>query len=244
MSNLTEWAQNTREQYATLGEFVEGFELMVDEARSSCVLLIGRNTFEKPLAEIAFHHGAMTAKPLFEIMRAMIGELLKDTDNASDKERAVFSGVLLQIAKEYSDLTNMRNNLLHGTWFVGYIGHEEDNLTAKEFYVRKHTSTKDGLSSLVLPKTAEELRALSQRCWETRDFIRAIQDCIPFVGNGSKLERRFKLTENGWEMRPYWRQPSSQKDGRKNGPKLRGARVIPTPARVLVQVKKLKSRPR
>ena len=209
MSDITKWAQNTREQYETLGEFVEGFELMVDEVRSSCILLIGRNTFEKPLAEIAFHHGAMTAKPLFEIMRAMIGELTKDPDNADAKERAVFTGVLSQIAKEYSDLTNMRNNLLHGTWFVGHIAH--DDITAKEFYVRKHTSTKDGLSSLVLPKTAEELRALSRRCWLTRDFIRAIQDCIPFVGNGSKLERRFKLTKDGWEMRPYWRQRPSQK---------------------------------
>jgi hypothetical protein len=213
VSNSEAYEKNIKEQFETLGRFVEAFENMVDEVRSSCMLLMGPNPFDDRLPLIAFHHGAMTAKPLFDIMRAMIAQLAKG-DDIDDDERPVFKSVLNQIAREYNDLVNMRNNLLHGTWFIGYSSTEDPD--AAEFYVRKQTSTKDGLGLLDLPKTAEELRALKVRCEAVRDQVGALQDCIPLLGDGSSIERRFKKEGENWVLKPYWKLSASErKRGRK-----------------------------
>ena len=90
------YQKNTKEQYETLGRFVEAFEMMVDEVRTCCMMLMGPNPFDDRLPLIAFHHGAMTAKPLFDIMRAMIAQLAKRDDTIDDDERPIFKGVLAQ----------------------------------------------------------------------------------------------------------------------------------------------------
>ena len=74
----------------------------------------------------------------------------------------------------------------------------------------------DGLGLLDLPKTAEELNALRARCEAVRDQVGAIQDCIPLVGDGSSIERRFKKEGDDWVLKPYWKLPPSQA---KRGPK-------------------------
>jgi hypothetical protein len=130
----------TRLQPESLQYLQKVFEMMVDEVRSSCMTLMGPNPFDDRLPLIAFHHGAMTAKPLIDIMRAMIAQLAKRDDTIDDDERPIFKGVLTQLAREYGDLVNMRNNLLHGTWFIGYSS--VDDPDAAEFYVRKQTSTR------------------------------------------------------------------------------------------------------
>jgi hypothetical protein len=112
------------------------------------------------------------------------------------------------MAKEYDELASMRNNLLHGTWFVGY--QSSDDPDSAEFYVRKQTATKDGLGLLELPKTANELDELRKRCESVRNLVGAIQDCIPLVGDGSTIARRFKYEKDRWVLKPYWQLPRSQ----------------------------------
>jgi hypothetical protein len=200
--------RNVKEQYEALGRFVGAFEMMVDQVRSTCILLMGPNPFDKRLPIIAFHHGAMTAKPLFDIMRAMIAQLAKQDDLLDADEKPIFAGVLAQIAKDYSDLVSMRNNLLHGTWFVGSISVNDSE--AATFRVRKQTSTKDGLGLLELPTTTKELDALKNRCEEVRLLVEPIRDCIPLVGDGSSIERRFTFDGKKWLLKPYWKLPPSQ----------------------------------
>jgi len=113
--------KNTKEQYEALGRFVEAFEAMVDKARSVSIELLSRSAAHEDLVTIALHHPAMTAKPLFEIMRAIIAEVLKDDHHKLHNDRHLFAAVLRQISAEYMTLVSTRNNLLHGTWFVGYI---------------------------------------------------------------------------------------------------------------------------
>lgn len=201
--------KNTKEQYEILGRFVEAFEMMVDEVRSTCSMLMGPNPFDDRLPIIVFHHSAMTAKPLFDMMRAMIAQLTKG-DLIDDEERPIFAGVLAQMGQEYEKLASMRNNLLHGTWFIGYRSAEDPE--AEEFYVRKQTATKQGLGLLELPKTAKELDELRQRCELVRDHVGALLDCIPLVGNGSTIVRRFKFAQERWELRPYWQASPSKRE--------------------------------
>ena len=70
--------KNIREQYEALGRFVEAFEQMVHEARSACEFLLDPKLERQSVVSTALHHSIMTAKPLFEIMRAVVAETLKN----------------------------------------------------------------------------------------------------------------------------------------------------------------------
>jgi hypothetical protein len=108
-------------------------------------------------------------------------------------ERDIFFGVLKTIADEYSELTNTRNSLLHGTWFIGFSS--ADDPSCAEFQVRKLKTTKEGLSREELPKNAAQLRELSERCEATRSWIAWLHSCL---GGPSKISERFEYQQKGW----------------------------------------------
>ena len=128
-ANEESYIRNTKAQYEALGRFVEAFESMVEETRASSIDILAQDEGHRKLVNVSLHHSALSAKPLFEIMRALFAELLKRPDlNLETKDRETFSGVLSDIAGEYSVLTNVRNNLLHGTWYIGYSSSDDRKL--------------------------------------------------------------------------------------------------------------------
>src|SRR5580658_3807224 len=153
--------KNTKEQYEELGRFVEAFEGMVSEVRNvSILILAGLDSSQQTFVSVALHHQALTAKPLFDIMRTLIAEISRDKTarekhKIDDVSQAILSGVIATISKEYMDLVRLRNDLLHGTWYIGFTG--PDDLEAKEFHVSKFSMSKTGMEALELPKTATEL---------------------------------------------------------------------------------------
>jgi hypothetical protein len=197
------WKKNTAEQYEMLGRFVEAFELMVNEVRELCLFLAARDGRNAILVQTILHHQVFTAKPLFDVLRALIAEALKDTlqeiedrkngvknadppllrDALNDplpltiKERDDIFSVLTFIARHYDDLCNQRNDLLHGTWFVGYISQEDPH--SAEFFINRLKTTKSGLSPVTgLPKTAAELKGLADRCEDVRLWIGYIEEIL------------------------------------------------------------------
>lgn len=216
----TEYQRNVRAQYAALGQFVESFELMVNEARETCITLLSKDRHHRNLIEIALHHQSLTAKPIFEMMRAVIVEIVNadikrhletgrraDTEPAhatdergapvqfSPADREVFFGVLKTIAEEYNDLVNKRNSLLHATWFVGYTS--PDDRSASEFFARKYAITKDGAKLLQLPKKAIELADLSARCDATRRWTGQLDVCL---SNSGMIHYYFGRSGKDWVL--------------------------------------------
>jgi hypothetical protein len=116
--------QNTKAQLEALGRFVETFELMVNEVRAMCVERIchglGSAVGLDPLVELAFHYQVMTARPLYDILRAIIAQIVSRLDHFHFAGRSEIKSLLSYIGVAYSDLCDKRNKLLHGTWFIGY----------------------------------------------------------------------------------------------------------------------------
>jgi hypothetical protein len=166
-------AKNKNEQYAALGRFVEAFELMVHEVREICIerICAGIGSGQREsLIEIAFHNQAMSAKPLFDVMRAILAEIVNDPTNIHHADRTLFKGILGRISGEYSHLFNKRNELIHGTWLVGYTGIDDPN--ASEFFVQKYKTNADGLVPVAdLPRTASQLLELASACDAVRDWL-------------------------------------------------------------------------
>jgi hypothetical protein len=143
------------------------------------------------LLQVAFHHQTLTAKPLFEIMRAMIAEIVNVPIHRSYSDKEFYRDLLGHVQKEYNDLANTRNNLLHGTWFMGATTFS--NPESENFYLHKYTASKHGLTELRLPKTARELRELSERC----------ENLLPWLENRVrtvKIRDLFNRQDGVWKM--------------------------------------------
>lgn len=197
--------QHSREQYAALGQFVEAFEHMIHEVRQECIELIGRADRAPGLSSIPFHHQVMTAKPLFDIMRAMIGALLDNKEyreqrNLTESSRSALSGSLTRVSTEYYDLCSIRNDLLHGTWYVGLLLPEQN---PEEFGLYRYNVTKNGIAaSRNLPATASDLSALTQRCETAGRWITTIGRCM--LDGSARLEVLECFKHDGDEWICIW----------------------------------------
>ena len=202
-----ELEKNVKEQYEVLGRFVEAFELMVDEVRGVCIdriweaviadtgldLAIGQE-YRKQLIEISFHQQNMTAKPLWDIMRAIIAEIIAQKSNPHHADYANFKSLLTFMEGEYSALYNKRNELLHGTWLIGYTSAEDPH--SKNFRVRKFKTTADGLTEAApLPQDVSGLSSLTKRCDRMRTWIAEIDFCMR---KAKPLSDHFKREDKKW----------------------------------------------
>jgi hypothetical protein len=224
------WEKNTREQYEMLGRFIEGFELMVNEVRELCLFLAARDGRNAIMVQTILHHQVFTAKPLFDVLRALIAEAIKDTlqeienrktetreadppllrDAFGDplpltiKDRDALFGVLGFVAKQYDDLCNQRNDLLHGTWFVGFVSEQDPH--SAEFFINRLKARKSGLSPASgLPKTAAELKSLADRCEAVRLWIGFIEEVLK---GDLTMNEGFEFGEGTWWLVVH----SGQKD--------------------------------
>src|SRR5262249_8373774 len=132
--SMSESNKETREErrkrqadeiHAALGRYVEAFEQLVDTIRSMCIILTSHTVKHQRLMQIVFYYETMTARPLFTLYRAFIGEMLNDKDTKiADKEKVAILGVLRTFDADYQALINTRNDYLHGTWFIGWGNNE------------------------------------------------------------------------------------------------------------------------
>jgi hypothetical protein len=196
----TPYQRNVKEQYEELGRFVEAFELLVRQVRVTCLALTATDEdhpLQEKLLQVAFHHQALTAKPLFEIMRAMIAEIVNLPTHRSYSDREFYRDLLGHVQKQYDHLANTRNNLLHGTWFIGGISFA--NPESETFYLQKYTASKRGLTELPLPRTAKELRELSERCGDLLAWLENIELSLDRVRT-VKIKDLFNHQDGVWKL--------------------------------------------
>jgi hypothetical protein len=214
--------QNTKAQFEALGRLVQAFEAMVYEVRaSSRELLVGdRHKKVGRLVDVILHHQNLTAKPLLDIYRGLIAEIIADalerkkqTGEATPKpiwlnpsgaplditptDRDTYFAILATIATEYEALYNLRNSLLHATWWIGWSA----DLSATTFDVQKFAHRKSGMVQVSgLPKSAAELLALEVRCDDVRTWIAYFQECFCY---GQPLSETFRREGNDWVVFHY-----------------------------------------
>jgi hypothetical protein len=100
------------------------------------------------------------------------------------------------IESEFDHLMHVRNDLLHGTWFIGYAGFEDSD--SAEFFIRRFKTSKMGLKQVQgLPKNATALRDLADRCTEVRDWLGRVEQCFQ---RELKIADVFKNKSGRWCM--------------------------------------------
>jgi hypothetical protein len=204
------YEKNTKEQYEALGRFIEAFEAMVHEARTCCIdmLAIGLTNARRQLIAIPLYHQSFSAKPTFDVFRAVFNETIREEGfrtkhTIADADIDCFSGVLGAISGEYEKLASKRNNLLHGTWYIGY--QSADDAEASTFYIDKFATTGNGLSPVDMPKTAADLDDLRKRCEEARTWISTLHGCLPTSSAGLQIKECFEVSGKVWKR--IWPSP-------------------------------------
>ena len=151
--------RSTNEQFRELGRFVQEFELMVSEIRTLCMFLMGGDHMH---VQIALNHHSMTAYALMEITIGIVGQIIKNSKYDATKKREL-PELVSQIRAEYQDLAQLRNTLLHGTWYIGWT-HEAQRDFSELTILRGKSSLSEGFAFAKTPQSTADLKAITARC--------------------------------------------------------------------------------
>jgi hypothetical protein len=163
----------TREQFEALGRFVQGFEHVVYAIRTGL-----ENRLQQEGANMVyftrmlFHHRALTAWPLWEMLRSVIYTDASELRAVVPSDADEFHRALTKIGKEVEALIDARNNILHGTPFIGWASAEQEDFTEME--IMKWGVSAKGWKQTATPKSAADLMALVARCERAANAIRRI----------------------------------------------------------------------
>jgi hypothetical protein len=139
----------------------------------------------------------LSAKPLWDIMRAILAEETSHESHPLYQERADLKNLLGFMEDEFGSLAHKRNDMLHGTWLIGYTSYSDPH--GEKFRVRKFKTSADGLiEAKEMPQDVTELSAITRRCDDLRTWVAEIEFCI---SKNRPLSTQFKRIENKWYHR-------------------------------------------
>jgi hypothetical protein len=165
------------EQHAALGRFVTVFEDTVNLIRTATVGMLATNRRSEKLVNIAFHSSVMTAAPLFQVFRAVVGQIVTDEDFEFPRlEGQEILSVMNQVAGEFDAIQQTRNSLLHGTWEVGWCGEPGNGMPI--FSVTRLKPSRTGLTRAEVPSRPGELGDWAERCLATQALIERVVQAV------------------------------------------------------------------
>jgi hypothetical protein len=196
------YSRQTGEQFEALGRFVQEFEQLVDAVRTTSMHLLSSNSpKQQQLVNVVLFHKSLTAQPLFEIMRGLYAVFIKEfPERVSADDLEVINAVMRYCATEFSKLAQVRNDLLHGTWFIGWANEKQEDFS--ELQVHKFRVTKEGYEPAELPKSATELSQLTNRCQELGKLIWRIFAAFYNPTGRSSVAANVRLENGRWLPEP------------------------------------------
>jgi hypothetical protein len=159
--------RESQEQLAALGTFVRDFEYLVDRVRTEILMIVTARLStpqikHQPYVGMILHSRALTAAPLWEILRGMVGQMLGD-GLRPDLSRDDILKLVSAINREIEELFSLRNTIVHATWEMGARPRDGESDTWMLMMKNKAT-IKSGYTSVEGPRSADELIAIGARC--------------------------------------------------------------------------------
>lgn len=198
------YQRQTKESFEHLGRFVQEFEQMVFTIRVGIRdVLAGNSRDREGLLDVVLNHEALSAKPLSDMFRGIIATAMQHP-TYTDEQRAMVRQILKQIAREFQDLTEQRNKILHGTWFIGWASAADEDFS--QMSSMKWKVTAEGAKPVDdVPKSVEDLKALISRCTETKRTITALLFSLRLPQMAGGLEKNFTRVGKGWVAISSWK---------------------------------------
>lgn len=108
--------EQTEDLYAAIGHFAVEFEHVCNYMRQIIMTILCKEGLgNENVMQILL--AGLTADPL----RSLVSSLISETQELSKNDLTIINKILNPI----QDLTKTRNDVLHGTWFIGWAFHKE-----------------------------------------------------------------------------------------------------------------------
>jgi hypothetical protein len=180
-----------------LGMFVQAFEDVVQATRVSCLYL---TTAEQQvghfnLMDIVFNHQNLTLLPLFELLRSIIAESLRQNpDLMPEEEKKLLAQIMKDVSEDIRGLNTNRNNILHAHWGIG-VPHSAQDPNTRIIMLKKQPGKK-GLSFLYPVKTLSDFAVHIGRCKRLEVVILYLFVCVKYQKH--KPSEVFRKLGDGW----------------------------------------------
>ena len=169
--------------YRAIGEFVTSFEQVCSALQSGIIFILHQEGLKnQKIAHVIL--AGMTAEPLTSLYAAMVAE----SQGLTDGEQKLVDGVLTR----FRELTKVRNDILHSTWFVGYGNKDTIDWSVAE--TMKYHKNKKGAVYKTGEYSSDNLRPHITEANELAAVVNRLLAC--FLGDRSII-RNFTISADG-----------------------------------------------
>jgi hypothetical protein len=173
----------TGELYRAYGEFALKFEHVCYAVHTALVFMLHMEGLKNQQVANVLLVG-LTADPL----RSMFAALVAETQKLDNQEKKIIDSVL----KRFQALTEKRNDVIHGTWFIGWANPSDTDFSVASGL--KHHRSNKGASVKSFNFGVEEFQALTQEAEALAAIFQRLRGC--FVG-GFSVSGNFKVADGG-----------------------------------------------
>ena len=179
---------STSKQYAAIGEFAVKFEQICFALHTTILFILHGEGLRNQQVGRAVLAG-LTAEPLASTFAASVVEA-KELDDDDKK--------VIKIAlKRFKSLTERRNEIIHGSWFIGWASKGQTDFS--EMRGLKQGRSQKGVTAKSLETTVEEFQEHIKESEDLAKIIWRLHGC--FVG-GFKVSDNFRWTPDNVLITP------------------------------------------
>lgn len=142
----------TNELYAGLGEFVATFELIVQSMRTGLIFLYNKGDGHHQMI-IQTALADKTAESMRSTFVSAFATFINQNEHdQEEKERSL--RILNNLSDQIQNLSKTRNEIVHGTWFIGWASQEDTDFSVAPGY--KPINKKSGIEHRSISRTKED----------------------------------------------------------------------------------------
>ncbi|MFN3343149.1 MAG: hypothetical protein ACK40M_10660 [Flavobacteriales bacterium] len=167
IERLKKYKLQTNKLYSAYGKFAVEFEQMCESIRHCLIFTLHSSGLkEQKFARILL--ADQTASPLISKLTAFVAEVYsKEPDKVK---------YLQPLFKFCIDINEKRNEIIHGTWYIGWASAEQTDFSRANG--AKDKITKKGIRNDGLDFSVAEFHELSEKIIKANEMIRRLSVCI------------------------------------------------------------------
>lgn len=175
--------EQTKDLYAALGRFAVEFEHICNYLRLIIMTILSKEGLNNDkVMQIIL--ADQTAEPL----RALVMPLISETQELTEADRKIVSKILTLV----QELTKIRNNVIHGTWYIGWVSIGNDECTGAPGV--KFKKDQKGAATKNFDWKTKDFDDLANKAVELWKLLARLNGCIS--GN-FKIENNFVFDADG-----------------------------------------------
>lgn len=169
--------------YCAYGEFAVNFEHVCGAIHTAITFILNQEGLRNQQVSNILLAG-LTAEPL----RVIFSSLLAETQKFNAEEKKIVDSVV----KRFQLLTEKRNDIIHGTWFVGWASPTDTDFSKVSGF--KHHRSNKGASAKSFGFGVEEFESLTREAKALNNIFNRLYGCFLI---GQPVIKNFRVGSDG-----------------------------------------------